>query len=272
MLAADIYEKWVATSDVLSLAELALRWRYHAIFKIPYQLHPTGDSPFALYSWKSEASTAKGQKFHNIMPVYAQTKLEVLLQQIPSLLVLREDVENRERENPEYLASRPLMEREHPLLLAAQDNLHELLPCILLAWHKHAARKKEFLREIREFNQSGPSPFITNMLSCPEELLRMVPEQLFPNFRLDFEARTAFTTVELAQQFLKLCSIKKESDRLLALIEVDKRFPGLSGKEIAQLFPPPSGTQEAESLEKRAYRLRKEAYKYANIVFDAPVH
>ena len=66
MLVADIHEKWVATPDILSLAELALRWRYHAIFKIPYQLHPTGDEPLALYTWKGEASTPKGRKFHRL--------------------------------------------------------------------------------------------------------------------------------------------------------------------------------------------------------------
>ena len=272
MLTVDINEKWVATPDILCLAELALRWKYYAIFKILFKLNPIGNEPLALYEWQEEASTPGGRKFHRIKATHVSMDIEKLVEKIPHLVVLRESVEVIERENPEYLASKALPENENKLFFADTDNLPTLMPHILYAWQKGGKDKERLRREVFTIQRGSESSYINDLLTCPDTILQLAPEELIADFRVDLEKRRAVTTVELAQEFLKLCHIKKHEDKYLALIEIDKRLPGLANKEIGQIFSTPSGTEEKESIEKSGYRLRKEAHKYANIVFDFPVY
>lgn len=270
MLAVDVKEKWVATPDILCLAELALRWKYYAIFKILLRLNPIGYEPLALYEWKEEAIATNGHKFHRVKATHTSVHIEELIQKIPHLVVLRESVEAVERERPEYLAAKELPENENILFLADTENISTLMPHILYAWQK--ADKENVCSEILKIQRGDESSYIKDLLACPSDLLQLAPAAVIPDFRADFEKRKALTTVELAQKFFGLCSLKKSGDKHLALIEIEKRFPGLTNREIGQIFSTPSGTEEKDSLEKSGYRLRKEAHKYENIVFDFPVY
>lgn len=272
MFTLDDSEKWATTADVICLAELALRWPYQAILKITYELYFIDREILKLYERRDEALTADGQKFHLLREAQYSDDIGVLIQKIPQMLFLREAVEHVERERPEYKATKSLKDEDNSLCLATKDNLHKILPHILWVWHKNYSTNDDYRSILINIQKENSNTSISDLLKCPSELLEKMPEHLFPDFISDFNSRKSITLVDLAKEFLTLCNIKKDSDKLLALIEIDKRFPGLSNKEIGQIFPPPSGTEDPDSIEKSGYRLRSEAGKYKKIPFDKPVH
>ena len=274
MFNADLNNRWITTSEVICLAELALRWPYHCIYKLVYELCPNGTGDLPLYQKVDEASTTKGTKFHLLRPVFTFIKLEVLIENIANLFVLVESVKNIEEKHPEYSATKPISSEEDTIEVATEKNIREILVHTLFALNSINWGRKEWKDKLYAISRGGQDDFISKAFACPQELINKAPQNIFPPFRLEFEEKRLLTTFEQAKAFLKLCSIseKSELDTILALIEVEKRFKGLTYKDLAELFPTKSKTVEESSREKHIYRLKTKAYKYANIVFESPVH
>jgi len=267
MLAIHPNEKSVTTDDIICLSDLALRWSHSAIFKILLHL---GTRRLPVYVWRNDATGPDGRKFHLIYETNRHSDFDWLIAKMPLIFFLCTDVEELEGKHPEYRTTSPLREDEKPLLLASTDNLSQLIPLILHAWGQVKGNSDKVINGLLNMRHDGSDPFIESILEGNGVTIES--DKIRPTFIQDFEKRRPFTKFELAQEFVKLCKIsnKKKHDRYLAILEVDKRFPGLTPEDIATLFPGQEKIEQ-ESRDKRGKRLRKEAYKFEKLSFDYPV-
>lgn len=273
MLALRDYEKWVRPHDMICLADLALRWPYWAIFKI---LIHTGHRelgykhPQALrvFLWKDEAVDDKGQSFHLINKIGPWQSGKALINRIPSIFFLLEDIEIVENHHPEYRASKPLEKTENSLLLANEENLPQIVSCIITGWGNKANEDYEgIMAELYSMGNvnSWPVVLVDKILAGHD---RIEPgKEIRPTFMKNFNQRKNLTTMELAKEFVLLCNPKNHHEECLVTIEIDKRFSGIPAKALAELFAE-QGDIAVESMEKRGKRLRDDAYKFKKKKFD----
>lgn len=265
MILNNANEKYVATSDIIGIASLALRWPYRAVHKIPLQIF-TGY--LNIYKWHEELQLPDGRKIHRISLVNANKSTHNLASMMPNLVFCLQEIETIENNHSHYTATRPPKEHENKLLIATNDNIHDAVNTILNlceyiakfeSTHDHGTVENLILNGLHKIITHGVAHYIDT-------------NNIFPVFSKSYEQNKTLTTFDLAKEFVKRCAPQTRGDELLALLEVDRRFPGLTQDQIASLFPPPSRTENSESLVKHVYRLRSAAYKYQKITFDLPVH
>lgn len=274
MLKIHSQEEWVRTGDIISLADLTLRWPYYAIFYIPHMI--CSMLPLQMYIWKEEAVTPAGDKFHRLMPIDRRINYIELFNMMPFVFFLREQIEKNESMHGELQASTDLKPGEPDILLATSENLALVLTRIIFAVsyihnNKGADIHRALLNKIN--NKVDPeNDILTKIIEGDQFYTSILPsEKIRPTFITDFKSRQFFTTYELAKEFVKICHPTKEEEILLA-IEVERRFPGLSNKEFGLLFPATGDPINDDSVEKHGYRLKRKIYKYKKVPFDYPVH
>lgn len=265
MILNNANEKYVATSDIIGIASLALRWPYRAVHKIPLQIF-TGY--LNIYKWHEELQLPDGRKTHRISLVNVNNSAHNLASMMPNIVFFLHEIEAIENIHHHYTATRPKKEHENEILISTNDNIHDSVNAILNLCEYIAKSEPRYNHRIVEILiLDGLHKIITQGVAHSIDI-----NNIFPVFSKNYEQNKTLTTFDLAREFVKLCAPQIRSDELLALLEVDRRFPGLTHEQIATLFPPPSRTDVPESLAKHGYRLRATAYKYQKITFDLSVH
>ncbi len=185
-------ERWERADDVVSFTDLILRWPYHAIINIAYELHANiydgkideDNPPLALYLCDDVVIGQAGEEILRLRPIHINTPFDPLLRNIPKLAVLRRVVERLEAQHPNYAGRRPLKEGESRLFLATQDNLKVVSIYILKTWHQASLHKQK----IKADGYSLTSDFWTEVRTSAEGLLPLAPELLTPPFATAREA------------------------------------------------------------------------------------
>ena len=275
MLKIHSQEEWVRTGDIISLADLALRWPYYAIFYIPHMI--CSILPLQMYIWKEEAVTPEGDKFHRLMPIDRRVNYIELFNMMPFIVFLREQIEKNESMHGELQASTALKPGEPDILLTTSENLALVLTRIIFAIsythnNNDADIRQALLNKIN--NKIDPENNVLTKIIEGDQFYKSIlpPEKIRPTFVTEFKGRRFFTTFELAEEFVKICRSMHGEDTILLAVEVDRRFPGLSNKEFGLLFPATGDPIHDDSVEKQGYRLKRRINKYKKIPFDSPVH
>lgn len=275
MLKIHSQEEWVRTGDIISLADLTLRWPYYAIFYIPHMICSV--LPLQMYIWKEEAVTPAGDKFHRLMPIDRRINYIELFNMMPFVVFLREQIEKNESMHGELQASTDLKPGEPDILLATSENLALVLSRIIFAVsyihnNKDADIHRALLNKMN--NKIDPeNDLLTKIIDGDQFYKSILPsEKIRPTFVTEFKTRRFFTTYELAKEFVRICHPNNDEEIIIVAIEVDRRFPGLNNMEFGLLFSASGDSIQEDSVGKNGYRLRKKIYKYKKVPFDHPVH
>ena len=205
-------ERWERADDVTSFIDLILRWPYHAIINIAYELHwniydgkiDEDNPPLALYLCDDVILGQDEQKILRLRPVHIKTPFEPFLSNIPNIFLLRHVVERLEILHPNYTGKRPLKDGESSLLLATPDNLKEVALYIFWGWRRAALSKQK----IKDGDYSLTSDFWLEVRSVVESLLPLVPESLASLFSLEGVKNMRVLTKECYNFFSGTINVK----------------------------------------------------------------
>lgn len=253
--------KWEKSESLISLPDLALRWSLDAPLKIAISIHNDG---LKLYEWKEGSKDIHGEVINKILLLEKTKQYGELVQLMPHIVFRMEEVGAIEKERPEYTITSTDKGNNVSLRNATAKNLPLVVPNTLFAITNYKEYQSKFFDEIfcadvgvelcvvdKIFEEANLEPLAENFLCSPIG----VPQK-----------KTPLTTFELAQQFIAKCQVKSQADRYLAVIELDKRFPALTRREIGELLPAnPGAAIEPESAEKQCDRLRSATYKYRDL-------
>ena len=253
-------ERYEYAQNLICISQLALRWPYFSVLKIPYQVCK-GKLP--IYAWHEELCMRDTDNVHHICQIDIKDNSIDLVQYMPNIVFLIQDVENIEKENPHYRAMKYSDEDITNITFTTENNISTIIPIII------RMKGYMFCLPLGENERSLDDDMkrLLDIMLQKNNIENLDSDKIYPFFIKKHENHKPLTTLELAQEFLKRLPPKTRCDQLLALLEIDKRFPGLSQDQIAILFPPPKGAEQAESFTKHGYRMRKEAQKYQKVLF-----
>lgn len=216
-----------------------------------------------MYLWHEELYMQDGDNVHHIRQIDVRELHIDLVGLMPNIVFRFKDVELIEKDHPHYRAVRFDSNDIEDITFTTDNNISTVIPVML--YIKNSMFGLPLGDKTRNLDNE--------MMGILDETLRrnnikkLNIDRIYPQFIRKHEDHKPLTTLELAQEFLKMLPPKSRCDKFLALLEIDKRFPGLSHDQIAILFPPPREPSDAESFTKHAYRMRKEARKYQKIIF-----
>lgn len=255
--------KWEKSENVIPLYKLALRWPHDFPAVICFHIH---EKDISLYECIKYSQDVENRTLCKLFRITENHSYEKLLAKMPNLFFRWQEVDAVEGNHPEYRRVREeLSKNKTDIQFATSDNISAVVAGLLFFLSKFEKFISPILFDYVA-QEHGRRAVLTDKLYKEIDVTPLEKKQLYPDIQFEFNEEQPLTVFEKAKLFISKCAIKNKCDKLLALIELDRRFPELTSAEVGSLLP---ANKDAvileESMEKHCLRLRKEAYKYSNI-------
>lgn len=266
MIAKSEDAKFVRSNELIPMYNLILRWPFQSIFKIPIHMSRSSDSKLRAYELLDKSCTVEKEIFYHIKEI-RKSDFHSFYLKLDKIVFLLGEVESIEENYPEYKAFRDPVEGEYDFYLSTPENMNIVIPLIFYISRHDRPEYMNFMlcrALLMMAVKDGQIDDIINEYKIDES--RVYPPQLEY-----FATVKPLTLLEKAQKFVAQRPANKKNERLLLLLELERRFPELRREDVgrllyynAELKAAEEGIQR-ESYSRRYYRAQEDAYIYRNL-------
>lgn len=266
MIAKSEDAKFVRSNELIPMYNLILRWPFQSIFKIPIHMSHSSGNNLRAYELLEKSYTVEKEIFYHIKEI-KKSDFHSFYLKLDKIVFLLGDIESIEKDYPEYKAFRDPVEGEYDFYLSTPENMGIVIPLIFyISNHGGLKHLNSMLCRslVTMAVKNGQIDDIVNEYNINES-------SLYPPQLECFATVKPLTLLEKAQTFVAQRPAMKKNERLLLLLELERRFPELRREDVGRLLYyneelklTDEGIQP-ESYSRRYYRAQADAYIYRNL-------
>ena len=267
MIAIHEGAKFIRANELIPMYNLILRWPFQSIFKLPVHMrHSQINKRLRAYELLEKSWTVEKKTFYHIKEI-GWPDFNTYYSKLEKIVFLLSEVESIEEASPEYRAYRDLVEGEYDFYLSNPENMNVVISLIFYVCNHNGLDSMNLMRcrnlvvmAVRDGKLDG----IVNEY-CTDE------GSFYPPQLECFATVKPLTLLEKAQNFVAQRPPKKKNERLLLLLELERRFPELRREDVGRLLYYNEELKvigegiQPESYSKRYNRAQIDAYIYRNL-------